>query len=332
MANRNSSIDLFKFIASLFIVGIHVNLFSDVNSILYFTFVHIIFRLAVPFFAICSGFFMSRSLVKNDYGVSPLKRQELNQIRLYLIWTILYFLFSIPYAVNGGYFTIANYKGFLLDSILSGSYYHLWYLLGLIYALPLFWIIIRMIKNKVILCILSIVLYSLKVFTYSYAFILPSELTPLLTFMEQIRAIRNAVLLILPFMLIGHLINLQKQYHKRVNMIGFSVSILFLFIEAFALYGLKQERVSFIFFTFPTAYFLFSVVLRIKWHINSKICTLLGSASLIIYCFHPMVIELFDDVIPNSVLLFIITLIISVTVSLTIVIIRTRISSKKHNK
>ena len=64
-APRNYTVDLFKFFASLLIIGIHTSPFSDVNENVYFFVVHVFCRLAVPFFAVCSGFFLAKTNVIN---------------------------------------------------------------------------------------------------------------------------------------------------------------------------------------------------------------------------------------------------------------------------
>lgn len=58
ITQRNAAIDLAKYIASIFIIGIHTGFFSDINQTLAFVFQNIIFRTAVPFFAVCTGFFL----------------------------------------------------------------------------------------------------------------------------------------------------------------------------------------------------------------------------------------------------------------------------------
>ena len=81
---RDNNIDLVKFIASLFIIGIHTNLFIEVSDFLNFAVVHVIFRLAVPFFAVCSGYYLSKS-EGDDLGASmrKMKRQEVKLINVY---------------------------------------------------------------------------------------------------------------------------------------------------------------------------------------------------------------------------------------------------------
>lgn len=48
--NRNTTVDFFKYIASLLVVASHTSLFEDISYSLYFVTVQVICRLAVPFF------------------------------------------------------------------------------------------------------------------------------------------------------------------------------------------------------------------------------------------------------------------------------------------
>ena len=61
-ARRNTTIDLAKYVASLLIIGIHTGLGADLNDTIGFVIVEIICRLAVPFFAVSTGFFLADSL------------------------------------------------------------------------------------------------------------------------------------------------------------------------------------------------------------------------------------------------------------------------------
>ena len=69
---RNATVDVAKFVAALFVVGIHTSLFKDVDASLYFVLNQIVCRLAVPFFATCTGYFLcykvTNKLYKNAWG------------------------------------------------------------------------------------------------------------------------------------------------------------------------------------------------------------------------------------------------------------------------
>ena len=328
MNDRNYTIDLFKFISSILIIGIHTNLFVDINDALNFAVVDIICCLAVPFFAVCSGYFLSKSLSKNEYGAKPIKKQEWKMIKLYALWTLLYLLYSIPTWVKTGWMSFGAFKDYALATVTQGCHYHLWYLISLIYALPLFYLCVRFTKNRKLLFVIMIVLYIIKALSYGYSPWLPGFMQSAFQIGNKFSALFDAVFLLLPLLLLGFFIT-QKKISLKFSLIGFIVSFILLTVEAFTLKVFGQESVSFIFMTFPTAYFLFSLISQINWNLNGKVCTLLGSASLIIYCFHPMIVELFIDIVPSSIILFLGTAIISVLLSLMLMLIKARIK-KTH--
>jgi surface polysaccharide O-acyltransferase-like enzyme len=55
--NRNGLVDLSKYIAALMVIAIHTAPLSDVQEEAYFILVQVICRMAVPFFAVCTGYF-----------------------------------------------------------------------------------------------------------------------------------------------------------------------------------------------------------------------------------------------------------------------------------
>lgn len=329
--NRNYTVDLFKFISSILIIGIHTNLFADINDTLNFAVVDIVCRLAVPFFAVCSGYFLSKSLAKNEFRAKPIKKQEWKLIKLYALWTVLYLLYSIPTWIKTGWMSFGAFKDYALATVTQGCHYHLWYLISLIYALPLFYLCVRFTKNRKLLFALMIALYIIKAISYGYARWLPTFMQTIFGIGGKFSALFDAVFLLLPLMLLGFFIS-QKKIPLKLSLIGFIVSFSLLTVEAFTLKAFGQESVSFIFLTLPTAYFLFSLISQMNWNLNGKVCTLLGSASLMIYCFHPMIVELFFDIVPSSILLFVIAATVSVAISLVFVTVQAKISMQRQNK
>ena len=252
MNDRNYTIDLFKFISSILIIGIHTNLFVDINDTLNFAFVDIVCRLAVPFFAVCSGYFLSKSLAKNEFRAKPIKKQEWKMIKLYALWTVLYLLYSIPTWIKTGWMSFGAFKDYALATVTQGCHYHLWYLISLIYALPLFYLCARFIKNRKLLFVLMIALYIIKAISYGYARWLPTFIQTIFGIGGKFSALFDAVFLLLPLLLLGFFIS-QKKISLKFSLIGFIVSFSLLTVEAFTLKAFGQESVSFIFLTFPTA-------------------------------------------------------------------------------
>ena len=79
---RTNSIDLFKFVAALLVVAIHTEPFRDINDTVNFVFSQILCRSAVPFFAICTGYFLpvpSKQINTQGGVFGKQNRKELDQ-------------------------------------------------------------------------------------------------------------------------------------------------------------------------------------------------------------------------------------------------------------
>ena len=228
MSRRNSTIDLCKYIFSLMIIGIHTNLLFDVNPKVSFC-LHIVFSMAVPFFAVCSGYFLSRAIARK--GFSAVRKQEKKIICIYAVWTVLYLLYSIPEWIGSGWFSAWAFADFFIAVFRSASHYHLWYLISLIYALPLFYLCLRFIKNRRILFVLMFELYLVKALVYAYWGMLTGILGRLGSLFYVCPALSDAVFLILPLLLAGFFIAEGKRPGKKTSAVCLAVSFALLCCE-----------------------------------------------------------------------------------------------------
>ena len=142
-SKRNyNSIDLAKFICAIMVVSIHVAPFGkaeseSILSLLNYFFQQYISRLAVPFFFVCSGFFLFKKTSWECYSLEPAKKYVKRIFRLYILWTIIY----APLRIGS---ILKDPKGIVYasivccrDIIFTGSYSHLWYFPALIFAVLL---------------------------------------------------------------------------------------------------------------------------------------------------------------------------------------------------
>lgn len=327
MKHRNSAIDLAKFVASIMIVAIHTGLFSDVDETLYFAVVHIVCRVAVPFFAVCSGYFLSsrlefgETLCKSEHNKGIFLKQWKKLAALYAVWSVLYLFHSIPMWIEIGWFSPFAFIDYAIGAVTKGSHYHFWYLWGMIYTLPVFYLLLRLCKQKYWMPVI-VVLWAFKVLGYSYTMFVPGQLA------EVLGKLGTATCL-LPLLLLGALISRQKERTLRYNIAGLVVSVISLTAEAFALKNFGQEAVSYIVFTLPVAYFLFCLILKEKTRGNGGICSRLGAVSMFVYCVHPMLVELTEDVFQNSLIYFGFVAVGSTVLGLGYTYIRKRMNRKK---
>lgn len=202
---------------------------------------------------------------------------------------------------------------YAIGALTKGSHYHLWYLLYLIYSLPLFWIVLRTIKQKYLLLTAS-VLWAVEIVLYAYRFFLPPAVDRLLFLFDE----NSTIGVILPLLILGSVIARGKSRSKKFMIISLIVSASALLAEVLILKKLGVTSFSYLIFTFPTAYFAFNLILsaNISLKINSKYPAMM---STVVYCVHPIFVEAFADAVKSSVMRFFITLLLSIATALVCV-------------
>ncbi len=327
MNSRNNTIDLAKFVAALLVAAIHTSLFIDVNPTLYFVFNELICRLGVPFFALCTGYYLCQKVNNSQYHI--IWRQEWKLIKIYALWTILFFLFLIPNWIDIGYLSFPNCIGYLKSTVLTGSYFHLWYVLFVIYALPVYYLCIRYLRPSYWLGI-AIVLYGINAINYGYSSFLPEGRiwSQVLSIIDKGYAMVKSQFVILPMLLCGAYLTEHLCSFRR-NLILMMIAFLALIIEASLLRHFAQlEEVSYVFMILPTASFLFASLLFVK--MNKSLFKHLGEMSLIIYCVHPMFCKYVNGLMPSTILSYIFVCLLSLLVGVIWIKIK-YINTKKYD-
>lgn len=125
---------------------------------------------------------------------------------LYLVWSCLYLAFSIPSWIRTGWFSPIAFVDYAVAAITSGSHYHLWYLLNLLYSLPLVYVLLRLVSAKrqwllIFLC------WIIEVFTYTYKSFLPEGVLPSLGLLSSFSMFR----ILPPLILLGVQISRERR-------------------------------------------------------------------------------------------------------------------------
>ena len=176
------AIDLMKFIMAILVINIHKPFVSYdvpyVNTVAHTA----LGGCAVPFFFICSAFFVFRKFTddqqKNNRNFfSFFKRIFI----LYLLWSIIYLPCNFVKSFTGHYreitvkLLIGQCIGWVKDFFLSQSFIHFWYLNTLLLSALLVFILLKKLSAKAVLIIsfslfaVSNVLYSLNIYDSSIA-------------------------------------------------------------------------------------------------------------------------------------------------------------------
>lgn len=121
--NRYNSIDIFRFICAIMVVAIHTNPFIDQNFYLGYLFTQIIPRIAVPFFFLTSGYFYISKLINGK----QCKKTFLNLIKVYILWTLVYYFMDFMFFIKNGGDNISLFKTFIINFFIFGSHFHFWF-------------------------------------------------------------------------------------------------------------------------------------------------------------------------------------------------------------
>ena len=96
MTQRNQTIDLLKFVFSIFIIGIHAQIFKNTLPVAYYTITMGIFRIAVPFFFIVSGYYFYKRIQDNK----PVQPYFLKLIKIFVIFELVEIIVFLPFFLS----------------------------------------------------------------------------------------------------------------------------------------------------------------------------------------------------------------------------------------
>ena len=312
---RQPAIDIFKLIAAVLVITIHTDPLSDLSQLANFALVDIVARIAVPFFIVCTGFFLGKRFCYTNGRLSNIKEARSATLRsafrigkLYLIWSLLYLPILIQQWIASGWFSSKAFVDWGVAFFLKGSYVHLWYLIEVCYALLVLALILPLLK-KTTTYILMTVLWIIEVLDYAYVAALPSGIQTVFAFLDKLQMPFESIVRVLPLLLIGIIVSQQKQRKRAFYLVGFTVSSLLLILEVYGVKMLGGERFSFIFTTLPVAYFLFSTVHSFGPTLKASHTVVLAKISTFVYLIHPALIWLLSliAVIPNLLTFAIVT-------------------------
>lgn len=151
-----SGVDYVKFLMALCVVAIHVNSSTCVTGH-WSDAIEWLIRLAVPFFFICSGFFLGRKLNGNiaiDAGQRIILGRAKKISRIFVCWLLIYLPITIYVDLNNGstfMHDVVSYFGRLLLSGESEYAYPLWFLYSMAIVLAVYALLFKVKRAEVLL-------------------------------------------------------------------------------------------------------------------------------------------------------------------------------------
>ena len=306
-------LDIFKFIFCIMIIGIHTDLLNYFSSNTNWYVMHLLFRLAVPFFFITSGFLYGSKILKKDADISPITKKYLIRLIIPLIfWLIMGF---IPEVIKRDYNVILTIKE-IYKNILFYPYGALWYMYALVVSIPILSLFYK--KGKFVLpIVLGFFLYIFALLGNSYYFV--TFKIPLLKkimdfYVDHFLCTRNGIFVGILFVSLGVYIS-KIINSKRINMKLVIISFILLYLVLIFEVTFIRNRVylddNSLFISLP---FLVSllVIIFLKYSRNKE-HKVLRNLSTGMYFMHRVVLEylLIYFTFSNNLKVFLITLVIT---------------------
>lgn len=291
MSNRKPGIDLFRIIASVMVIGIHTAPFlfisKEVDQLTTLT----LFRVAVPFFFMTTGYFLVGPLVLKPAYLNQMKvRCFILKISQIYVLSILLFL---PLSVMNGTLE-KNMTVFDMVKILlfKGSFYHLWYFPGIIIGLLLICLLLKFLSFNYVFLISSL-LYVVGLGGDSF-YGLSKQLILLEKFYNNLfnlmEMTRNGLFFVPLFLCLGAFLYQKKyaQFRKKEVIFLLILMLIMMMIESYLIHYYSEPRHDSMYLSLPLVmYFLFLLLLHWQPRIRVKEASYL---SLLVYIGHPLVI------------------------------------------
>lgn len=292
MKNTYSLIDILKIFFAICVVALHTSVFKGSTHIEYLISMGV-FRLAVPFFFVASGFLLGIKLFKassKEEGVKIIKKQVIRLLEVFIFWllvgSIIYIRDHIVY--DGGIDLIM-----MCRDILFNPWGALWYVSATIIALLIYIPFYK--RNKIITpIIIGAVLYLFGLLCNSYYFVTTENLMMqniVEKYMDIFFTIRNGLLVGLLYTSLGiyagnieaRCKSLSHQRYKRYLIISYLIFLVEIFLvrdKAFL-----DDKAYFITLPF-VAFFLVMYAKNFTFNFDTK---RLRNYSVGIYFLHPNV-------------------------------------------
>lgn len=329
---RYNAIDLARIIAAVLVICVHTDPLFHYSSTGNYFLVTVLARLAVPFFFVTSGFFFGNKIKLGHSSESelPILLPVIKRlIALYIAWTMMYLPIQIyAWTRSGG--SWSYWLTYLQKLFFEGSYYTLWYLTGLIFAMAFSYLLFKIFKPGKVLLI-TLMLYIVGTLLQSYYDVFESE--SLLSWYYSIfLTTRNGLFFGSLFVSLGiymahHKQNLSKKWNSRLFILFF----ILLTIEAFNLEDLDFTKGSGMWLMLvPTVFFLFKILQKIHLR-DRRIYQYLRPLSFLLYVSHGLFLIIFASIFKvDSLLYFSIVFICTCLFSISIIYFSARLEILKR--
>lgn len=307
-----ASMDIFKFVAAFLVIAIHTGPFLEYNEVVTFFIVRVIARLAVPYFFMCAGYFF---VVKSKERTPEiyLKKYIGHILILYFTWSLVYLFNEFPRLLAESSGLVEALGLYLWRFVFVGSFYHLWFLLALMFAIILLYF--SVIKKRMgIFLIIAFCLYIIGLFGDSYYGLIPDGGLKLLMdrYLELFDTTRNGLFFGSMFVALGGYIGTYRSFlsnyilydnHGNLEEIeeGVEIKVIIVFIISLLLLSGEALLIHFgdigkdhnmYIMLIPATLCLFLLLKEFNIYLKKSTAISFREYSMLIYFVHPLYIIL----------------------------------------
>lgn len=290
--NRQIGVDFFRMIAAGMVVAIHTFPFASISPKLDELITLTLFRVAVPFFFMTTGFFLIGPLArKRSYvTVTKVKIFLIKLVKIYGLVILIY----LPFSFMNGTITIEQpILVWVKQIVFDGTFYHLWYFPAVLLGVMVVTFILKYASFKTTIEI-SFALYIIGLLGDSW-YGLVTKFSGLELFYDWIFQVsdmtRNGLFFAPFFLCLGAFIYQGKEKKRLPQREKLFLLVLFatlLMLESTVLHLNDHLRHDSMYFFLPIVmYFLYLILM--EWQPVYKIKKV-NQLSLMIYIIHPIVI------------------------------------------
>lgn len=281
----SGALDPFRLIAAFLVVANHTSPLLSLNEDADFILTRIVARVAVPFFLMVSGYFLADAFEQKDHRY--LLKYGKKIALLYGLSIVLFLplnLYAGHYSGEGGWIRFGK------DVLFNGTFYHLWYLPGLLTGILLvYWFRLNLGQAQTLL--ITVILYGIGLFGDSY-YGIAAQIPSLNAMYDGIFGLfdytRNGIFMVPIFLMMGMI--LAKRSPKQplpVYAVGLAISFGLLLSEGLWLRSQALQRHdSMYIMLIPAMWCLFVCLLKMK----SRVSKTMRDLAMIIYIVHPWMI------------------------------------------
>jgi len=328
------TVDLIKYLCAIVIIIVHCERVID-NPLFHHLLKNVLGRITVPFFMVTTGYFIKQKLSQNpNYA----KKYLVTLTKTYLLWCAIYLPFGLEYIHNNMNIPVYLYPVVLvLGVVYIGTYYHLWYIPAIIFAVILSLFLLKKMRYRNVL-ILSTILYIIgSVETYSGYLSETIFAKWFYTYQTYFMTTRNGLFYALTFVLIGYVIYDYNEKLKKIKHIGFVtiISAILLILEGVIIFLNQGFDKNFLLMLIP--FMLFFTYWALNTNPVDKDSTMYRNLSKYYFFLHPipiffvnMNLETLRKFLPihDGWIRFIIAMIVTHTLSLLMIRLQKTIKNK----